>query len=1020
MNTIGKTLSQAIKDGQWVLIEYLNKNQQRTNYWISIQDIYEKKDTKEPRLVVQIYNPALPHTKVENADIYFQHIQSAVPISFTHYDVPEALSNKLANQKCRFSWLEYDAYSDNILDYYITCRRLDNDPSQKEGALLPGIDVEKLLLEKEIILDEEQEKILTKSIIEKYTKEKEKKKAEYTFIISVASIDRFGKIYIVCYHNLSFNPSTKKLLIDPNLSFNTTFLARIFGDSGTKDTRFSLQGYIDMNINEFIQICRKDLAQGLSILREGLHDGERILNTRNEILVLERPYISNLEPTYEELAREHKEGDLSYPLSAFFGNVSRSYYRHHRKEPFLVIYDEKTNIDQIVALYNALKYPVTYVQGPPGTGKTQTLVNVLLSSLFNKKTVLMTSGNNKPVDAIIQKLCFKYRYNDIPFPWLRLGNAEEMLKATERIKSLAEYKTKFAPDDNKLEKLFDNHSAKMKQLLNLLNQYEKRQEVLERHENLNRLLIPLGTDVPLHQYINQQIDKTIEEEKAIPEVSNEQVIQLCNPVSNDFSFLQYLYFSSLKCILRLQTPKYRPLIEICQLQDEKARVQEFTRYLLDDENIHLLNEAFPIFFCTNTSCSKIGTARYKFDLCIMDEAGQCSIADSLLSVARGKSLLLLGDQSQLRPIVVLDQKTDNDLMEKYHVDPVFSYTQNSILTTMRKNDNISKFIFLSYHYRCGKNIIAFSNNRYYSGKIKPKSPNGEGKIELHVVENNNVGTSQGMRNSCYEEAKAIVQQVLSEKMQNVTILTPFSNQAALINGMMEEAGRKDIRAGTIHTMQGAENDTVILSTSISPRTAPRTYDWLKNNSELINVASTRAKKRYIIFADERAIQRLSRDERDDLAQLIRFAKSNGNIKVEPNEKYTIEIGYSNNSANEAEFWKTMCHLCSVYTNYSVRRNVLEKDLFHDISGSESLKGEFDLVLYQKKNPVMAFEIDGIEHHTDERTMLRDRLKENLARKMNLKLFRIDNHDVKDYELIKELLRSYVQQRKDNKSHLERE
>ena len=1008
-------MSQAIKDGQWVSIEYRNKNQNRTNFWISIQDVYEKKETHDPMLQVQFYNPNLS-SKVEKAKLYFNAILAATPLSFTRYDVPSSLRRKLAESAALFPWLEYDAYSDNILDYYMACRRLDNDPSQKEGDLLPGIDVERLLKEREVVLNPEQEKVLTQSIIEKYTKEQKKQKSEYDFIISVASIDRAGRVYVVCYHNLSFNPSTKKLLIDPELSFNTTFLSRVFGDSEAKEIRFSLQGYVDMDVNDFIAICQTDLRQGLSILREGLHVGENMVNTRNEILILERPFVSNLEETYREIEREHQNRELPYPLRAFFGDVSRAYYHHHRKEPFLVIYDEKTNIDQIQALYNALKYPVTYVQGPPGTGKTQTLVNVLLSALFNKKTVLMTSGNNKPVDSIIRKLRFQYRNTEILFPWLRIGNAEEILKTTDRIRNLAKYEPSLSPDDNKLEKLFVNHSEKMKRLLTFLEQYEKKQEIWDTKNTLVQLLKHLNINDKMYSFLNKKVERTEEEEKSIPDVSNEDVVSLCNPVSNDYSFLQYLYFSSLKCILRLKGSRYQPLLEICRIEDEKKRVREFQNYLTDDDNVRLLNEAFPIFFCTNTSCSKIGTSRYKFDLSIMDEAGQCSIADALLPVARGRSILLLGDQSQLRPIVVLDQKTDNDLMEKYHVPPAFSYTQNSILTAMINNDNVSKFIFLSYHYRCGRKIISFSNDRYYGGKIKPRSPNGEGNVELHVVENDNVGTSQGYRNACYEEAKAIVRQIISEKMQNVTIVTPFANQASLINTMLEENGRKDIRAGTIHTMQGAENDTVILSTSISPKTSQRTYNWIKNNSELINVASTRAKKRYIVFADETAIQNLSHDEKDDLSQLIRFAKANGNIKVEPNEKYTVEIGYSNNSAREAEFWKTMCHLCSVYQDYTARRNVLESDVFQGLPDSESLKGEFDLVLYKKKKPIVAFEIDGIEHHNDPRTIRRDRQKERLAKERNLKLFRIGNHDVKDYELIKELLRTYAQQRKEEKQN----
>lgn len=64
---------------------------------------------------------------------------------------------------------------------------------------------------------------------------------------------------------------------------------------------------------------------------------------------------------------------------------------------------------------------------------------------------------------------------------------------------------------------------------------------------------------------------------------------------------------------------------------------------------------------------------------------------------------------------------------------------------------------------------------------------------------------------------------------------------------------------------------------------------------------------------------MSKGQDDDLSELVKFALKNGNVVVEPNEKYTMEIGYSNNSASEAEFWKTMSHLCSVYPKYTARR-----------------------------------------------------------------------------------------------------
>ena len=60
--------------------------------------------------------------------------------------------------------------------------------------------------------------------------------------------------------------------------------------------------------------------------------------------------------------------------------------------------DHKINLDQLLVIHNAMKYPITYVQGPPGTGKTATILNLILTAFFNGRTVLFCSHNNHPID----------------------------------------------------------------------------------------------------------------------------------------------------------------------------------------------------------------------------------------------------------------------------------------------------------------------------------------------------------------------------------------------------------------------------------------------------------------------------------------------------------------------------------------------------------------------------------------------------------------------------------------------
>lgn len=94
-----------------------------------------------------------------------------------------------------------------------------------------------------------------------------------------------------------------------------------------------------------------------------------------------------------------------------------------------------------------MKNPITYVQGPPGTGKTTTILSVVLSAFFNEKSCLIVSNNNKPVDAIYTSLInFQYYYKTVPFPIIRLGNNDEILKGIKRIEELLNW-----PDEYVME-----------------------------------------------------------------------------------------------------------------------------------------------------------------------------------------------------------------------------------------------------------------------------------------------------------------------------------------------------------------------------------------------------------------------------------------------------------------------------------------------------------------------------------------------------------------------------------------
>ena len=980
-------ISDAIKRGKWLDIVYINSNNETTYFWIAIKDI----NLREKILYCSIFNEPKGLNVLGDISIRFDGIESAKILEFTNYDVPEELLNKLETQREDAKWLKFETFNNNILRYYYKCNEYDNDPYQKLTFLIYGIDRNVLLKNKTIILNDEQERQVIR-----YIKNYDKKiDGSINYLaLSFLSIESNNKKYVVLYYEIRFNPDNKELSIDLRPRVNESFLI--------EGKKHSLSAYIDIDPKEFVYNITNNLDEYLNpyteIIRSNLRAGE-IINQLPEFLILERTISANLAPTYSTITEKIESGELEYPLKAFFGNVRR--YGAKRKEPSIVIYDNKVNIDQMRVIYNTMKYPINYVQGPPGTGKTQTILNVILSAFFNNRSVLVCSSNNKPIDGILEKFKFSY---DVPFPYLRLGNRDEVLKSTKRIIDLYNYIINVEPDEEIINKIKEKTDNNNKELVETLERYELKKELLSRKESAYHLFTSIDNpNNRLYSKAKEALEKITNEYNSIPEVTNEDVLKLAYTVSEDDDFKHYMLFESIKYIKKLKQPKYSELINICLKIADSEKITKFNKWCTLDDNIKLLEDVFPIIITTNISAHRLGTANHTFDLVIMDEAGQCNVATALLPIARAKQLLLVGDTNQLKPVIVLEDNINKILKDEFKIQDDYDYSTHSILDIMKQHDKISNDIMLTYHYRCGKKIIDFSNKRFYNSSLHLDYLKDDGSLSLINVKNINSKN----KNENYEEAQEIINYIKRNDLKDVAIITPFKNQQYLINDMLKENNINDVTCGTIHQMQGGEKNTIIISTSLSPKTSKKTFDWIKNNAEITNVAVTRAKKNLIVVTDVEALNSLSTDKNDDLYNLVNYISSNGNTEVPPNESYSIQIGSSNGSKNEDMFFKTISHFCSVNNTFQAKRNVKISTLFPNDEELAKSKLEFDVVLYQIDDirliPKVAIELQGGEHFGDIDREKCDARKSELCKEKDIILLEIPNSFAKSYETIKDLI-----------------
>ena len=158
-------ISKAIKEAKWLEISYQNKQNETTQYWIAIKDI----DPESKKLKVDMFNHSKSINSIET-EISFDRIKSAKILNFCTYEGAGKLAEKIESNLDAYQWLNYDHFNHNVLNYYAECNILDADPSQKDYALIPGVDLKSLRKNKSYELDKEQmEQILDGETPDGYT-----------------------------------------------------------------------------------------------------------------------------------------------------------------------------------------------------------------------------------------------------------------------------------------------------------------------------------------------------------------------------------------------------------------------------------------------------------------------------------------------------------------------------------------------------------------------------------------------------------------------------------------------------------------------------------------------------------------------------------------------------------------------------------------------------------------------------------------------------------------------------------
>jgi hypothetical protein len=178
-------------------------------------------------------------------------------------------------------------------------------------------------------------------------------------------------------------------------------------------------------------------------------------------------------------------------------------------KPLLEIFS--LNSVQEYAVLHSLRNSLTVITGPPGTGKSQVVLNIIANAVYQNKTVLFASKNNKAVDVVTDK------FNTVlPYKLLvRMGHQAHRRNAKSELEHLIkQHIQKISPKEKNLNDLL-NVASQIQSLRNQICSLTTLNESLENIQDiLDSLHEMLPDDLPslAHHLCLEKIDVFILEE----------------------------------------------------------------------------------------------------------------------------------------------------------------------------------------------------------------------------------------------------------------------------------------------------------------------------------------------------------------------------------------------------------------------------------------------------------------------------------------------------------------------------
>ncbi len=383
-----------------------------------------------------------------------------------------------------------------------------------------------------------------------------------------------------------------------------------------------------------------------------------------------------------------------------------------------------------------------------------------------------------------------------------------------------------------------------------------------------------------------------------------------------------------------------------------------------------------------------------FDLIIIDEASQVSIAQALPAIIRGKQLVVLGDDKQFSNVKAHNASnvTNIELRQK-----VFNTFYNDVLNgkddygwmiKVKENFDIKKSILnflrfirnyecqLKKHFRCYPVIISYSDKYFYGNSLQCMKIRGkpiEDIIKFDVIPHD--GKIDETKNTNELEANFIIKRLKEFKEANIEqsigIITPPREQVTLLFDKISSLSISEwlfenckLKIMTFDTCQGEERDYIFYS-MVATREKDRlnwifpvSFDTSENSikKQRLNVGFSRAKEtiHFVLSKDVGEYQYEIRKAMNHYKEELSKSKEillGGTDEKSPMEKEIQKYFY------QTSFYKNNRDKIELIPQFNIGQYLkqIDKDCKHPLY-------KIDFLLIYNNTQKIILEYDGFEEH----------------------------------------------------------